>query len=194
MPILTMVLQNIAKRLTEFENYETEGAFKASLTHKLFIMDLFTSYLGIFLTAFVYVPFGKIVVPYLDVFSVTVRPFSKNEKDLQIPKAFDINPDRLRKQVIYFTTTAQVVNFMLELIVPIVTRKGFAKYKQMQSEYAMKRGGAAPTAADNDSPEEAEFLARVRKEAALANYDVSTDIREMVIQVRHDFSVMIIWC
>jgi anoctamin-10 len=184
MPILTMILQNVAKRLTDFENYETEGAYKTSLTQKLFIMDLFTSYLGIFLTAFVYVPFGKVVVPYLDIFSVTVRPFSNGtENELKIPKKFEINPDRLRKQVIYFTTTAQVVNFLLELIVPYVTRKGFAKVKKMQSEYAMKHGGAAPSAADNDSPEEAEFLARVRKEASLTEYDVSTDIREMVIQV-----------
>jgi len=178
-----MVLQGMAKKLTDFENYETEGAYKTSLTQKLFIMDLFTSYLGIFLTAFVYVPFGKLIVPYLDIFSVTVRPFSAHDTELKIPKKFEINPDRLRKQVIYFTTTAQIVNFMLELIVPFVTRKGFAKYKKIQSDYAMKHGGAAPNASDNDSPEEAKFLAQVRKEASLATYDVSTDIREMVIQV-----------
>src|SRR4029077_15259974 len=34
----------------------------------------------------------------------------------------------------------------------------------------------------NDSPEEADFLLRVRNEAELPEYDVATDLREMCIQ------------
>jgi hypothetical protein len=37
---------------------------------QLFITDLVTSYLAIPLTAFVYIPLGSIIVPYLDVFSM----------------------------------------------------------------------------------------------------------------------------
>ncbi|KAF2663758.1 hypothetical protein BT63DRAFT_379599 [Microthyrium microscopicum] len=189
MPILTGVLQVLARKLTDFENYETEGAYATALTQKLFVMDLVTSYWAIFLTAFVYVPFGNVIVPYLDVFALTVQPFAEHDKQMQIPERFNINPDRLRKQVIYFTVTAQIVNFLLELIVPIVKRRGTAKYKQMKSEYAMKHGGAAPQASDNDSAEEAEFLASVRKQAELPAYDVGTDIREMVIQ----FGYLALW-
>lgn len=173
----------MATKLTDYENYETHASYRAALTLKLFVMDLVTSYLAILLTAFVYVPFGSLIVPYLNVFSVTVRPFAKDEKDMQPPAEFSINPDRLRKQVIYFTVTAQIVNFLLELIVPYIKRRGFSKYKEIQSEYAMKHGGAAPRASDNDAPEETEFLQRVRKEAQRGEYDVMTDIREMVIQV-----------
>jgi anoctamin-10 len=183
MPVLTGILQTVAKKLTDFENYETHGAYRVALTQKLFIMDLVTSYLAILLTAFVYIPFGSIIVPYLDVFSMTVRPFAEHEKQMEVSPQFTINPDRLRKQVIYFTVTAQIVNFMLELIVPYVKRRGLTKYKKMQTDYAMKHGGAAPKASDNDPEEESAFLARVRQEAERGEYDVMTDIREMVIQV-----------
>ncbi len=90
----------------------------------------------------------------------------------------------LRKQVIYFTVTAQIVNALIELVVPYVTRTGTAKIKAIQTDLAKKHGGAGVDLAQNDAPEEAKFLARVRKEAALPEYNVDVDTREMVIQVR----------
>jgi anoctamin-10 len=54
----------------------------------------------------------------------------------------------------------------------------------MKSKRAVEKGGA-PDVAMNDSPEEATFLARVRNEAELDVYDVNTDLREMVMQVRY---------
>jgi anoctamin-10 len=193
MPILSGILQGIARRLTNYENYETQRSYKTALTQKFFVMDIITSYLAIFLTAFVYVPFGKIIVPYLDIFSHTVRPFAEHEKQMEISPRFEINPDRLRKQVIYFTVTAQVVNFCLELIVPYVQRRGMIKYKEIQSDYATKHGGAPPPVSENDAPEEAAFLARVRKEAQLTVYDVDGDIREMVIQFGYLSLYSVIW-
>ncbi|KAF2396207.1 DUF590-domain-containing protein [Trichodelitschia bisporula] len=194
MPILTGILTNIANRLTDFENYETEAAHQTALTYKLFIINFITSYLGIFLTAFVYVPFGSLIVPYLDIFSLTVRPFAENEKQLQgADSSFSINPDRLRKQVIYFTVTAQIVNQALEVVMPYIKRKGFAKYKKFQSERAMRNGGGAPHAFVNDAPEEAAFLERVRQEAQLDVYDVSTDLREMVLQFGYLSLFSVVW-
>jgi len=129
----------------------------------------------------------------LDVFSMTVRPFAEHEKQMEVSPHFTINPDRLRKQVIYFTVTAQIVNFMLELIVPYMKRRGLSKYKKMLNEYAMKHGGAAPKASDNDPEEEAEFLARVRNESERGEYDVMTDIREMVIQFGYLSLFSVVW-
>ncbi len=184
MPVLTGILTKFAEQLTSFENYETDGAYNAALTQKIFILNFVTSYLPIFLTAFVYIPFGSLIVPYLDIFSLTVRPFAEDEKQLQAPKAgFAINPDRLRKQVFFFTVTAQVVNLSLEVIVPYLKRRGFSKYKEIQSERAVRQGGAKPDVSENDKPEEAAFLTRVRQEAELSVYDVTTDLREMVLQV-----------
>jgi hypothetical protein len=195
MPILTSILSNFATNLTKYENYETEGAYQTALTQKLFVMNFITSYLPIFLTAFVYVPFGNIIVPYLDVFSLTVKPFAQDEKELTAPKPgqFTINPDRLRKQVFYFTVTAQIVNLAMELIVPYLKRRGFSKYKQFQSDRAMKNGGTPLSLAINDPPEDAEFVKRVRHEAELDVYDVTTDLREMVLQFGYLSLFSVVW-
>jgi len=195
-PVLNTILTQIATRLTQFENYETSNAYEKALTQKIFVMNFIMSYLGIFLTAFVYVPFGAVIVPYLDIFNVAVRPFAEDEKQLHLHSTsadWSINPDRLRKQVIYFTVTAQVVNLGMELIVPYLKRRGFAKYKQMQSNRAAKSSGAATSTDYNDPPEDAAFLERVRKEAELDVYDVTTDLREMVVQFGYLSLFSVIW-
>lgn len=188
------IFTTFATELTKYENYETNAAFDAAMTQKIFVLNFITSYLPIFLTAFVYVPFGTLIVPYLDVFSLTVRPFAENEKQMQAPQAgFAINPDRLRKQVIYFAVTAQIVNLGVAIVLPYLKRQGFLKYKEMQSERAAKRGGAAPNASENDIPEEAAFLTRVRREAELDVYDVTTDLREMVVQFGYLALFSVVW-
>ncbi|KAK0112153.1 hypothetical protein ONS96_001410 [Cadophora gregata f. sp. sojae] len=183
MPTLSTLLTGFASRLTDVENYETQDAYEAAMISKIFILNFITSYLPIFLTAFVYVPFAQIIVPYLDVFQLAVKPFAENEKQMSTPQTgFQINPDRLKKQVIYFTVTAQIVSFALEVIVPFAKRKVFHKVKEVQADRAAKRGGDAGNVSMDDHPEEAEFLTRVRNEAELDVYDVTTDFREMVVQ------------
>lgn len=193
-PTLSSFLSGIATRLNDFENWDTAESYDASMTQKIFVLNFITSYLPIFLTAFVYVPFGSLIVPYLDIFSLTARPLRKGEKQLASPKArFEINPARLRKQVIYFTVTAQIVNFAMEIIVPYVKRQGFHKYQEMKTERAARKGGATPGATVNDSPEEADFLIRVRKEAELDVYDVTVDLREMIVQFGYLALFSVVW-
>ncbi|KAL8812290.1 MAG: hypothetical protein Q9223_001159 [Gallowayella weberi] len=193
-PTLTTMLTTVATRLNDYENWETSENYESALTQKIFVLNFITSYLPIFLTAFVYVPFGSLVVPYLDIFSLTAKPFAQNEKELQGPTTgFVINPSRLRNQVIYFTVTAQIVNFGLETILPYVKRRGFSKYREMKSEKAAQKGGAGPGVTIDDLPEEAEFLKRVRKEAELDVYDVATDLREMVIQFGYLSLFSVVW-
>ena len=194
LPVLTGILTNFARQLNNYENYETRGSYDDSLIEKEFILNFITSYLPIFLTAFVYVPFGSVIVPYLDLFSLTVRPFAENDTQMQIPKTgFTIDPSRLTKQVIYFTVTAQIVNQGMEIVVPYLKRRGLNKYKEMQNERAAKKGGAVPGASENDEPDETAFLARVRKEAELDHYDVTSDLREMVLQFGYLSLFSVVW-
>ncbi|KAL5331645.1 hypothetical protein ACEPPN_001180 [Leptodophora sp. 'Broadleaf-Isolate-01'] len=194
MPTLSALLTGFASRLTDIENYETQDAYEAAMISKIFILNFITSYLPIFLTAFVYVPFAQIIVPYLDVFQLAVKPFAENEKQMSTPKVgFQINPDRLKKQVIYFTVTAQIVSFALEVLVPFAKRKVFHKVKEVQADRAAKRGGDAGTVSTEDHPEEAEFLTRVRNEAELDVYDVTTDFREMVVQFGYLSLFSVVW-
>nr|OQO17052.1 hypothetical protein B0A51_14203 [Rachicladosporium sp. CCFEE 5018] len=197
MPILSGALTTLATRLSDYENHSTNAAYEKAVTQKIFVINFITSYLPIFLTAFVYVPFGTVLVPYLDVFSLTVRPFAENEKQLKTPSSakFSINPSRLRKQVIYFTVTAQIVGFAMEVVVPYLKRQGFLKYREMQSSraHAASAGGAPPPASLTDEPEEKDFLARVRSEAELDIYDVTTDLREMVLQFGYLALFSVVW-
>lgn len=151
-------------------------AHQAAFVQKIFVINFIISYFPIFLTAFVYVPFAKVLVPYLDVFQVTAQRFTTNGK--VETKAFQMDPERLKKQIIYFTVTAQVVNFLVEGIVPIIKRKVFKAVKEVHTEITHKSGHEE----HKDPEEEAAFLARVRNEAELDEYDVTTDYREMVVQ------------
>ena len=194
-PTITTYLTQFAKRLTDYENYDTQDSYERAMISKLFVLNFITSYLPVILTAFVYVPFATVLVPYLDVFSLTVRPFASDDTQLEIPapSTFSIDPDRLRKQVIYFSVTAQIVNFALETVLPLVKQKGLAKYKDMQTSRAEKKGGAPPAASVNDPPEEKEFLAQVREQASLPDYDVQTDLREMVLQYGYLSLFSVVW-
>ncbi|KAF7857119.1 uncharacterized protein EAF02_011352 [Botrytis sinoallii] len=192
MPTLSVLLTGFASKLTDLENYETTDAHDAAMVQKIFVLNFITSYMPIFLTAFVYVPFAQHIVPHLDIFQMAVRPFAENDEQMTAPKAgFQINPDRLKKQVIYFTVTAQIVNFALEVIVPYVKRSVFRKYKEVQADRAAKRGGSSTP--ESDHPEEAAFLTRVRNEAELGIYDVTTDFREMVIQFGYLSLFSVVW-
>ncbi|RDW63886.1 plasma membrane stress response protein-like protein [Coleophoma crateriformis] len=194
MPTLSAVLTGFATRLTDLENYETNDAYEAAMVLKIFVLNFITSYIPLFLTAFVYVPFAQIIVPHLDILQLTVKPFAENEKQMTSPKSgFQINPDRLKKQVIYFTVTAQIVGFALEVIMPYMKRKVFRKVKEVQADRAAKNGGGPAPAAVDDHPEEAAFLVRVRNEAELDIYDVTTDFREMVVQFGYLSLFSIVW-
>ncbi|KEF59360.1 uncharacterized protein A1O9_04204 [Exophiala aquamarina CBS 119918] len=194
-PTISNFLTQFAERLTFFENYETQESHDKAMISKVFVINFITSYTAIFLTSFVYVPFASLLVPYLDIFNLTVKPFAETDKQFEVPDpaTFTINPNRLRNQMIYFAVTAQIVNFALETIMPVLTQKGTQKYKEMQESRAEKQGGAAPSVSANDPPEEKEFLARVREEAALPEYDVTTDLREMCIQFGYLSLFSVIW-
>ncbi|KAF3927605.1 Anoctamin-10 [Arthrobotrys entomopaga] len=176
-PIVSTILTNFATRLTEFENYENQDSYEAALTQKIFVLNFITGYFPLFLTAFVYVPFGEILVPYLDVLNVTVQHFGHDEKYTTSDTGFQINPSRLKAQMIYFVVTAQVVGFVLETILPQVKRTVFKKAKEFDS-----RRKGIDTQTVLDPPEEKKFLDRVRHESELEEYDVTVDLREMCMQ------------
>lgn len=176
-PLITGTLSNIATKLTDFENYENESSYEAAMTQKVFIFNFICSYVPLFLTAFVYVPFGSTIVPHLDIMGFMAPADGVDADGVAAQQAvFEINPDRLRKQMIYFTVTAQAVNLAMETIVPYFKRAALTKAKEFQQK---RSGKYSPI---NDSPQEAKFLSRVRHEAELSVYNVTDDLREMCMQ------------
>jgi len=175
-PVLTGSLSGIAAKLTDFENYEHESAYEAAMVQKVFVFNFICSYVPIILTAFVYIPFGHTIVPYIDVLGLMATP---EDEKMGTQAVFEVNPDRLRKQVIYFTVTAQIVNLAMETLVPYIKRKAFKKAKEFQDK---RNSNEIPYA--NDATEERSFLDRVRHESELGIYNVTDDLREMCMQVR----------
>ncbi|KAI1426840.1 calcium-activated chloride channel-domain-containing protein [Xylaria sp. FL1777] len=171
LPVLTAILTKFAETLTESENYQTNDAHKAALITKIFVINFITSYTPLFLSAFVYMPFGNLIIPYLQIFA-TAANFSNEES--MATQEFRINPNRLKSQIVYFAVTAQVVNAALELVIPYLKRVVLGK---VQAKRASQN-----TKLSQDAPEEHEFLQRVREEAKLQIYDVAVDYREMIVQ------------
>lgn len=103
-----------------------------------------------------------------------MAPPTYDEKfGIQSAPAFEINPHRLRKQVIYFTVTAQIVNLAMETLVPYIKRRAFKKvkdYRAGQTQYLA------------DPPGEKPFLTQARAESELGVYNVNDDLREMCMQ------------
>lgn len=182
-PTMSTGLTVIARWLNDFENYETKDSYDAAMTQKIFVLNFIVSYLPVFLTAFVYVPYGSVIVPYLDIFGLTVPP-EKGATAGPTQPVFRIDPSRLRGQVIYFTVTAQLVNQGMENVLPYVKRKVFRKYREYSEEKAKANEQKSKKAVSvlKDAPGEAEFLERVRNEAELSDYDVTNDLREMCVQ------------
>ncbi|KAG6005572.1 hypothetical protein E4U21_007831 [Claviceps maximensis] len=170
-PTFSTVLMKAASALTHGENYDTLDAHKAALVQKQFVLNFMTSYMALLFTGFVYIPFGDILLPFLDFWRHTAQTLTFSDKPLPTQE-FRINPERISAQMFYCTVTAQVVNFATEVIVPYVKQKAFAKAKELQSGEAKMQ----------DLPEEAAFLKRVRDECALDTYNVEDDYREMVMQ------------
>lgn len=182
LPAITSFLTNIATRLTDYENYRTQDQYDLAQTQKTFVMNFITSFLPTILTAYVYVPFGKHIVPHLDLLRIT----GLKSELLSGQKEFEVDTSRFQQEVIYLSMTAQVLSFGEEIVLPYVKHVLWQKwqnYRERKAEFGRKRSFSVATdLLLVDPPEEAEFLARLRGEADADEYHVEEDILEMCVQ------------
>jgi hypothetical protein len=177
-------LTRFATRLTDFENYETVEAYEGATVQKTFVFNIISCYLPIYLTAFIYVPFGSRMAPYLDKFWLLTQ-FLGEDSTASLRKAtFHIDRERLKKEVMYFGLTGQIVNLMFELVIPYVRQEVSRRLKTVREHAVNGVNGRHET----NPAEVAQFLRRVRNEADLDTYDVNDDLREMCMQVNHSLS------
>ncbi|KAJ5101337.1 hypothetical protein NUU61_003559 [Penicillium alfredii] len=182
LPAITSMLTSIAIRLTDYENYRTQDQYDLAQTQKTFVMNFITSFLPTILTAYVYVPFGKSIVPHLDI----LRRTGLKPELLSTQKEFEVDTNRFQQEVIYLSMTAQVLSFGEEIILPYIKHALWQKwrdYRDRQAGFHRKR--SASKAADlllMDPPDEASFMTRLRGEADAEEYKVEEDILEMCVQ------------
>ncbi|KAB8209321.1 calcium-activated chloride channel-domain-containing protein [Aspergillus parasiticus] len=180
LPWINDTLTDMATKLTDYENYRTQDQYDIAQTTKTFVMNFITSFLPTILTAFVYVPFGARLLPYLDVIRVG-----------KLATAFDtrrvhIDPSRLQQEVIYLSVMGQVMSFGEEIVLPYVKRVVMQKWRNYrQKNVPAGQGRRYSYRTDqllNDSPAEASFLSRVRNETEADEYNVHDDTLEMCVQ------------
>ncbi|KAF4973965.1 hypothetical protein FZEAL_9072 [Fusarium zealandicum] len=176
LPYITSALEDAATWTTEFENHRTADHHEMSLTQKIFLLNMFTNYLPIFLTAFVYIPFGDNVVPRLENM-IQKALESVGEKFIHAP--FHLDADRLQNEVIALTVTGQISSFFEENMMPLLKHRLSGWYRDYRR--ARNKGTMLLTLV-KDEPEEAKFLARCRNESTLPGYNVQDDISEIVLQ------------
>lgn len=182
LPAITSFLTSIATRLTDYENYRTQDQYDLAQTQKNFVMNFITSFLPTILTAYVYVPFGKQIVPHLDI----LRRMGFRADMVSGQKEFEVDTSRFQQEVIYLSMTAQVLSFGEEVVLPYVKhvlRQKWQNYRDQKAEYSRKRKHSTATGLFMvDSPDEAAFMTRLRSEAGAEEYHVEEDIMEMCVQ------------
>ncbi|KAJ5943826.1 hypothetical protein N7516_003994 [Penicillium verrucosum] len=182
LPAITSFLTRVATRLTDYENYRTQDQYDLAQTQKEFVMNFITSFLPTILTAYVYVPFGKQIVPHLDI----LRRTGFRADLVTGQKEFEVDTSRFQQEVIYLSMTAQVLSFGEEIVLPYakhVLRQKWQNYRDRKAEYSRTRKHSTATGLCLiDSPEEAAFMTRLRGEAGAEEYHVEEDIMEMCVQ------------
>lgn len=202
-PRLVGFYQSYAVRLTGWENHVHEVDHEKSLAFKTFAMSSIVAFGGLFLSAFVYVPFGEQIMQLVQqTFFTSPTARSSSVTDEKIASVKDakkvLNPDRLKNQVFAYLITNQVIGEFLEVGVPSLLRfVGWAKEQAAETEVGkkgLKKIGldnekTGDAAASSVSEEEKTFLDDVRRQVALPAYDVFGDFSEMVTQ----FGYCVLW-
>jgi hypothetical protein len=136
-------------RFTAWENHEHNSSHTGSLTLKTFALSAVVAYLGLALSAFVYVPFGESVMEVVhgwmfgtfgrggggggdgawnwnmivDASAGTATHGKDGRWDINTPNARQkLNPSRLQEQMFAYTVTNQVTGTFFEVGMPFILR------------------------------------------------------------------------
>lgn len=140
-PRVLAIYQSEAIIFTQWENHEHRSAYDASLTIKTFTLSAIVAYLGLALSAFVFVPFGGDVMRWVqhEVFSrsqlfgqvfpngigevVSSKPVGTGVLMAdQTSARWQLNPSRLQDQMFASTVADQIIDTFQEIGLPYILR------------------------------------------------------------------------
>ena len=176
-PNLLALYHKYAVRLTGWENHSHQSTYDASLTIKTFALSAIVAYLGLALSAFVYMPFGEQLMDYVSrtlfaTSAVVTEQASKaadfingtggatSEKVSSASggaysvwaRGAKTDPARLQNQMFAFTVTQQAIGTFTEVGLPFITRKIDAM-RAGQKAGKSKGKGNGPSSSRPDTPE-----------------------------------------
>ncbi|KAM0748366.1 DUF590-domain-containing protein [Meredithblackwellia eburnea MCA 4105] len=182
-PQVTALWDNVAHRLTNWENHEHETAHANSLTLKVFALNFFVAYGSLILTSYIYIPFGAFLVPHI----LSLIPSHHRSQGFENSTAYTINASKLHTQIVAYTLTNQITGAFVEVGVPFLTRLLTKKVAEV------RLNATAANTAEADPEDEHQFLERVRTEATLPAYKVFADYSEMTVQFGYLTLFSVIW-
>ncbi|KAG7088094.1 hypothetical protein E1B28_012120 [Marasmius oreades] len=198
-PRIVSIFQACVQWFTEWERHVHHSTHDASLTLKTFIFTALVAYLGLALSAFVYVPFGEGVMRIVQLWLYKSTATISDDVDASststsaggiwnINSEYKLNPGRLQGQMFAYTVTNQIVNTFLEVGMPFILRK-ISKTKSERDSSSSKKKVVFEDENPKSGKEEKDLLDVAREQVGLPPYDLFGDYSEMVIQ----FGYVALW-
>jgi anoctamin-10 len=215
-PSFLAIYHTRAQKLTQWENHKHQSTFDTSLTIKTFALSSLVAYLGLGLSAFIYIPFGETVMNIVQQSTTTFNTrfpspslssglhTTKNEGGhaffvsdmVTVSARAKLNHSRLQSQMFAYTVTNQATNFFFEVGLPFLTRAFTSirsKRRPSLSSASVGNSKKKRVGFEDDkngaARDEREFLERVRREVSLPQYTLPEDYDEMVAQ----FGYIALW-
>ena len=146
-----------------------------SYTQKVFVLNFISKYLPIFLSAFVYIPFGNRIIASTRGYFHTNSGWGK-----LLATDFQVDTSRLQSEIIALVVTEQISGFGEELILPLLklrAQQWYGNWKGTNRGYNYSSTNGA-----YESAAEVSLLSQIRDESQREQYSVHEDIQQMVTQ------------
>ncbi|KAF8586456.1 DUF590-domain-containing protein [Ramaria rubella] len=192
-PRVLELYQALACRLTLWENHSHQSSHDASLTIKTFALSAIVAYLGLALSAFIYVPFGELVMGSVQTYVTNATSTEGGEKNFFVSNASTqagLDPSRLQNQMFAYTVTNQIINTLIEVVLPYLMR-GVDDMKNGKALDGL-RGNKKKVEFEDERIEdkvERQFLEEIRHNVSLPQYSLFGDYSEMITQ----FGYVALW-
>lgn len=184
-PVGTMIYGIVAKKYLLFEKNPTQESENDSLLIKMFVFNCLASYSPLMITAFIYLPLGYALDPYLQTIQAMVTKASSVYSYIpNIPvlqSQYKVNNTRMASQIFYFMVTNQVVGTFVEFVVPIIVSK-VTSIPKIASLLGTPASNKELKMIEIDAPEEHKFLELVRADFKKPEVSIDDDYRQHVLQ------------
>ncbi|KAI9619714.1 hypothetical protein H4Q26_014096 [Puccinia striiformis f. sp. tritici PST-130] len=183
-PQLVGLWQSTAIKLSDWENHSYNSSYDRSLTHKVFTVHGLVAYAGLVLTAFIYVPFGTILVPHL---AGLAHKLMKQQETIKIEgsaeeylntraldfSTYSINTGRLYEQLFAYQVTNQIVDTFSEVGLPYLIKIASFRWNKICVDRQEKRRLSSSSSEHNNNDKNSPDL-----KSTSAQLDSSSDLAE----------------
>ncbi|KAG7891679.1 hypothetical protein KL936_001622 [Ogataea polymorpha] len=181
-PICTAIYTVVVNGYLSFEGNADRSTKRKSFLIKMFVFNFLASYMALFITSFIYLPFGYKLneyLPHIGSYAEKVSTYRSYIPKIPLLQSdYEINKLRLNTQYTYFILTNQIVGLLLEFVLPQVLARVFA-LPFMKS--LMSPAKLLPVKL-TDPPQEKEYLDKIRKLVELPEFSADDEFRQLVIQ------------